>query len=293
MANSIALSKIYTNLLDEVYKNSALTAVLESDASLARAGANANEIVIPKLSMSGLADYKRNSGYVNGDVTLNWETVQFNYERGRMFQVDDMDNEETQNIAFGRLAGEFIRTKVVPELDAFRFAKYAAVTGAGTATGTLATGEDVIAALRTATSAMDEAEVPMEDRHLFITPTLLGLVEDLDTSKSKEVLSRFATITKVPQTRFYSAIKLNDGTTSGEEAGGYVKASGAVDLNFEIIHKPATLQFTKHAVPKIISPEQNQDADAWKYGYRNYGLCDTYENKAAGIYVHKKAASSS
>ena len=290
MANSIALSKIYTNLLDEVYKNSALTAVLESDASLARAGANANEIVIPKLSMSGLADYKRNSGYVNGDVTLNWETVQFNYERGRMFQVDDMDNEETQNIAFGRLAGEFIRTKVVPELDAFRFAKYAAVTGAGTATGTLATGADVIAALRTATSSMDEAEVPMEDRHLFITPTLLGLVEDLDTNKSKEVLSRFATITKVPQTRFYSAIKLNDGTSSGEEAGGYVKASGAVDLNFEIIHKPATLQFTKHAVPKIISPEQNQDADAWKYGYRNYGLCDTYENKAAGIYVHKKAA---
>ena len=292
MANSIALSKIYTNLLDEVYKNSALTAVLESDASLARAGANANEIVIPKLSMSGLADYKRNSGYVNGDVTLNWETVQFNYERGRMFQIDDMDNEETQNIAFGRLAGEFIRTKVVPELDAFRFAKYAAVTGAGAATGTLATGADVIAALRTATSSMDEAEVPMEDRHLFITPTLLGLVEDLDTNKSKEVLSRFATITKVPQTRFYSAIKLNDGTSSGEEAGGYVKASGAVDLNFEIIHKPATLQFTKHAVPKIISPEQNQDADAWKYGYRNYGLCDTYENKAAGIYVHKKASSS-
>ena len=292
MANSIALSKIYTNLLDEVYKNSALTAVLESDASLARAGANANEIVIPKLSMSGLADYKRNSGYVNGDVTLNWETVQFNYERGRMFQIDDMDNEETQNVAFGRLAGEFIRTKVVPELDAFRFAKYAAVTGAGTATGTLATGADVISALRTAISSMDEAEVPMEDRHLFITPTLLGLVEDLDTSKSKEVLSRFATITKVPQTRFYSAIKLNDGTSSGEEAGGYVKASGAVDLNFEIIHKPATLQFTKHAVPKIISPEQNQDADAWKYGYRNYGLCDTYENKAAGIYVHKKASSS-
>ena len=292
MANSIALSKIYTNLLDEVYKNSALTAVLESDASLARAGANANEIVIPKLSMSGLADYKRNSGYVNGDVTLNWETVQFNYERGRMFQVDDMDNEETQNVAFGRLAGEFIRTKVVPELDAFRFAKYAAVTGAGTATGTLSTGADVISALRTAISSMDEAEVPMEDRHLFITPTLLGLVEDLDTNKSKEVLGRFATITKVPQTRFYSAIKLNDGTSSGEEAGGYVKASGAVDLNFEIIHKPATLQFTKHAVPKIISPEQNQDADAWKYGYRNYGLCDTYENKAAGIYVHKKASSS-
>ena len=289
MPNSIQLAKVYTNLLDEVYRQSALTAVLESDASLARQGANANEIIIPKLSMDGLADYSRNSGYVNGDVTLNWETVQFNYERGRMFSVDNMDNEETQNIAFGRLAGEFIRTKVVPELDAFRFAKYAATTGAGVATGALATGAEVIAALRTATSAMDEAEVPMEDRHLFITPTLLGLVEDMDTTKSKEVLSRFASITKVPQTRFYSAIELLDGKTVGEEKGGYKKADGGVELNFEIIHKPATLQFTKHAVPKVISPELNQDADAWKYGYRNYGLCDTYENKTAGIYVHKKS----
>ena len=290
MANSIALSKVYTNLLDEVYQQSSLTAVLESDATLSRQGANANEIVIPKLSMDGLGDYNRNSGYTNGDVDLTWETVQFNYERGRMFQVDDMDNEETQNIAFGRLAGEFIRTKVVPELDAFRFSKYASATGVGLATGTLATGVDVINALRTATSSMDEAEVPMEDRHLFITPTLLGLVEDLDTTKSKEVLSRFASITKVPQTRFYSAIELLDGKSVGEEKGGYKKAELGVELNFEIIHKPATLQFTKHAVPKIISPEMNQDADAWKYGYRNYGLCDTYENKVAGIYVHKKGA---
>lgn len=289
MANSIALSKVYTNLLDEVYQQSSLTAVLESDATLSRQGANANEIVIPKLSMDGLGDYNRNSGYTNGDVDLTWETVQFNYERGRMFQVDDMDNEETQNIAFGRLAGEFIRTKVVPELDAFRFSTYASATGVGLATGTLATGVDVINALRTATSSMDEAEVPMEDRHLFITPTLLGLVEDLDTTKSKEVLSRFASITKVPQTRFYSAIELLDGKSVGEEKGGYKKADLGVELNFEIIHKPATLQFTKHAVPKIISPEMNQDADAWKYGYRNYGLCDVYENKTAGIYVHKKA----
>ena len=289
MANSIALSKVYTNLLDEVYQQSALTAVLESDASLARQGANANEIVIPKISMDGLADYSRNSGYVNGDVSLTWETVQFNYERGRSFTVDDMDNEESQNIAFGRLAGEFIRTKVVPELDAFRFAKYASVVGAGIATGALATGVDVIAALRKATSDMDEAEVPMEQRHLFITPTLYGLVQDMDTTKSREVLARFASITQVPQTRFYSAIELLDGKTLGEEKGGYKKADSGVELNFEIIHKPATLQFTKHAVPKIIAPAQNQDAVAWKYGYRNYGLCDTYGNKAAGIYVHKKA----
>jgi len=48
MANTIALAKKYVAMLDEVYKLAALTADLESDASLAREGANTNEIVIPK-----------------------------------------------------------------------------------------------------------------------------------------------------------------------------------------------------------------------------------------------------
>lgn len=72
---------------------SALTGVLESDSSMSKAGANVNEIVIPKIDMNGLADYDRNSGYVKGDVSFTWETKQFNYERGRMFTVDNMDNE--------------------------------------------------------------------------------------------------------------------------------------------------------------------------------------------------------
>ncbi len=291
MANTIALAKKYVALLDEVYKETAKTAVLESDASLAQQGANANEIIIPKLDMDGLGDYDRNSGYTTGSVTLTNETVKFNYERGRMFQVDAMDNEESQNIAFGRLAGEFIRTKVVPEIDAFRFATLSGIPGISkVATGTtLADGAAVITALRAATNKMDEDEVPMEDRILFITPTLYGAVQDLDTTKSKEVLARFSQVIQVPQSRFYTAIDLKDGKTEGEEAGGYIKAITGKDINFIIAHKPAVIQYTKHAVPKIITPELNQDADAWKYGYRNYGLEDVYENKVAGIYLHHKA----
>lgn len=291
MANTIALAKKYVALLDEVYKETAKTAVLESDASLAQQGANANEIIIPKLDMDGLGDYDRNSGYTTGSVTLTNETVKFNYERGRMFQVDAMDNEESQNIAFGRLAGEFIRTKVVPEIDAFRFATLAGINGISkvAAGATLADGAAVITALRAATNKMDEDEVPMEDRILFITPTLYGAVQDLDTTKSKEVLARFSQVIQVPQSRFYTAIDLKDGKTEGEEAGGYIKATAGKDINFIIAHKPAVIQYTKHAVPKIITPELNQDADAWKYGYRNYGLEDVYENKVAGIYLHHKA----
>lgn len=291
MANAITLFKKYISLLDEVYKQSALTTILDSDASLAQQGANANEIIIPKISMDGLADYSRNGGYVGGDVTLTNETVKFNYDRGRKFTVDAMDNEETAGVAFGRLASEFIRTKVVPELDAFRFAAYAGMTGISkVATGaSLADGAAVITALRAAINEQDEDEVPIEERYLFITPTLYGMTQDLDTTKSKEVLSRFTSIIQVPQTRFYTAIDLKDGTTSGEEAGGFAKATDGKEINFLIVHKPAAIQYSKHIVNKVISPEANQESDGWMFFYRSYGLTDVYENKVAGIYLHHKA----
>ena len=299
MANSITLFKKYIDKLDEVYKQSAKTAVLDGDSALVQMGANTNEIIVPKISMDGLGDYSRNGGYVDGDVTLTNETVTFNYDRGRAFSVDAMDNEESAGIAFGKLASEFIRTKVVPEMDAFRFAQYAGTTGISkvSAGATLSTGADVITALRAATTKMDEDEVPMENRILFITPTLDGLIQDMDTTKSREVLSRFSQKILVPQSRFYTAITLYDGKTDtsstdsgvNQKVGGYVKATAGKDINFMVIHKPALLQYTKHTVSKVISPAENQMADAYKFPYRAYGLADVYENKVAGIYLHHKA----
>jgi hypothetical protein len=296
MANSIELANKYSVLLDELHKQEAKTAVLEAPANVVRQGANAHEILVPKISMDGLADYSRSGGYVEGDVNFAYETKAFNYERGRMFTVDNMDNEETQELAFGKLAGEFIRTRAVPELDAFRFAALAEHSGITSASAALTTGAGVIAALRAGTETMDEAEVGDSDRYLFITPTLKGLVDDMDTYKSKAVLSRFAQVITVPQTRFYSGITLLDGTTSGEEGGGYIKraagdnVSAGLDLNFMIVHKPAVMVFSKHIVSKIITPDLNQTGDAWKYGYRSYGITEVYDNKAKGIYCHKSTS---
>lgn len=290
MANSISLFKKYIDMLDEVYKVSAKSSVLDIDGSLVRAGANANEIVIPKISMDGLADYSRSSGYVNGNVTFTNETVQFNYDRGRAFTVDAMDNEETAGLAFGKLSSEFIRTRVVPEMDAVRFATYAGVTGIGSATGALANGLDVLAAITVANNAMDEAEVSADGRYLFITPTLHNLINAVDSYKSKAMLDKFAGVVDVPQSRFFTAVDLYDGKSSGETVGGFVKdPSSGKNINFMIIQKSAVIQFTKHTVNKVISPADNQESDGWKFFYRAYGLTDAYENKAAGIYLHKSS----
>ncbi len=290
MANSITKFEKYINVLDEVYKVASVTAILDGNDRLVRMGANANEIIIPKMSMDGLADYSREGGYVGGDVTLTNETVTFNYERGRSFTIDAMDNEETAGVAFGQLSSEFIRTKAAPEIDAFRFAQYAAVENINSASATLDDAEQTLAALIVAQNTMDEAEVPTETRILFITPALYNGVMNLDTTKSRAVLDSFAQIVKVPQSRFYTAIDLFDGTTSGETAGHFAKDAEAKNINFMIIEKSATIQYQKHLVSKVVTPEENQTADAWKFFYRSYGIADVYENKTAGIYLHKATA---
>lgn len=291
MPNAITLFKKYIDKLDEVYKQSALTVDLDADSTLVQAGANANEIVIPKMQLDGLADYSRNSGYVGGDVTLTNETVQFNYDRGRKFNVDAMDNEETAGVAFGRLSAEFIRTKTVPEMDAFTFAKLAGTTGISKATaGTYADGNAWLAALVAGQSKLDEDEVSAENRILYITPTGYNAIHAVDTTKSREVLASFSKIVKVPQSRFYTAIDLYDGTSSGETAGGYIKdATNGKDINFMIVQKDAVIKYPKHVVNKVVTPEANQTNDGWMFFYRAYGLVDVYENKVAGIYLSNKA----
>ena len=93
MANTFILAKNYTELLDEVYKLSSVTADLTGDPAMARAGVNVNEICYPQIEVSGLGDYDRKSGYTNGSVNLQWKTTSFNYDRGTKISVDAMDDE--------------------------------------------------------------------------------------------------------------------------------------------------------------------------------------------------------
>ena len=288
MANSITKFKAYIDKLDTVYQQASATSILDADADTVRMGAKAGEFLIPKMSMDGLADYSRSNGYVKGDVTITYETKSCNYDRGRKFSVDAMDNEETAGIAFGKLASEFIRTKVVPEMDAFRFAKYASATGIlSAAEATPTAGTSVLTALQTAVNAQDEAEVNVDGKILYITPTLLTLAKNVDTTKSKAILDRFEKIITVPQTRFYTAIDMKDGTSSNETAGGYAGATGGYKINFMIINRDAVIQFGKHTVNKVITPEENQTDDGYMFFYRAYSIAETYENKVKGIYLNR------
>lgn len=290
MANTIVLAKNYVPLLDEVYKRESVTADLTGDPAMARAGANANEIVYPQIAVTGLGDYDRNSGYTQGTVDFKWQTAKYNYDRGAKLSVDAMDNQETYNLAFGMAGAELMRTKVAPEADAFIFATLAGIDGISKGEAkTLADAKAFLEELLLAKNKMDDDEVPEEGRILYATANLLNGLMMLDTYKSKEILSHFAIKKAVPQGRFYTAIDLLDGKSAGEEAGHYKKADAGKEINFMIIHKPAIIKHDKHVVSNVIPASANPDADADIVKYRKYGLVDVYKNKVAGIYLSHKA----
>jgi hypothetical protein len=291
VTNTIALASRYLPNLDEIYKASSKTAILDTANERVR-WEGAKTAYLFHTAPVGLANYSRNAGFVPGDVTGSWEPYTIEQDRGRSFMIDVMDNDETLGMAFGTLVGEFERTQVIPELDAYRFAKYASgAAAAQVITETLSAGAATIASIDGATAALDDAEVPYEGRILFVNPTTYRLIKsgvtrmvmngDNNVNYNVEMYNDMRLIT-VPTGRFNTAVTLNAPTTSAA-AGGYTASGDAI--NYMIVHPSAVLQVVKHAIPRIFSPEVNQEADAWKFDYRVYHDCFIEAQKTNGIYV--------
>ena len=298
MTTSIALAQKFMPILDEIYKVASLTAGMDAPTKPIEFG-GANVVNVFKTSIVGLGTYSRASGYPAGDVTGTWETLTLAASRGRAFSIDRMDKEETLGQAFGTVAGEFVRTGVVPEVDAYRFSKYASwsgITEIGTP-ATLDTAAKVIAAFDVAMGQLDSDEVPPEGRKLYISTVCYNLLKaslsrtlgnEITADRRVKMLDTVEVI-PVPQTRFYKGITLDAGGSSS--AGGFAKTgSTGRDLNFLLLHPTAVLQTTKLAAMKIFSPEENQTADAWLFQYRLYHDAFVYDNKVKGIYSHIKAS---
>jgi len=233
MPNSIEFAKCYIPIIDEVYQNASVSRILTSSGRIVRSTHNAREIMIPKISVSGLGDYTRDQGYKTGNINLEYQTRQMNYDRGIKITADVMDVAESGvEDCFFEAGAELQRCHVAPEADAFTFAQIAGHAGIGSSVDDFgsATATDVLAKLRDVTSLMDEHQVTEGARYLFITPTLKGVLDDYsyaNPTRSNRVLERFKEIIEVPQSRFYTAIDLLSGD---DDQFGYQKAAGDYEL---------------------------------------------------------------
>lgn len=302
--NTLATATLFQQTLDQVVVQEALTGWMEANAGQVLYNGGA-EVKIPKIALQGLGKYDRKSGYNQGSITLSYETKTMTQDRGRKFQLDAMDVNETNFVATAAtVMGEFQRVHVVPEIDAYRLSKLitAAITLDTNVTYSYTPAEaTILKEVKKGISKIRNAGYNGElvihmtaDALLELETALAGKITDVTFSQGG-IDTRVPSVDKcpiipTPQNRMYSAITLYDGKTVGQEAGGYVKGTDALEANFIIVPRNVPIAISKQDVMRIFDPMTNQDANAWAMDYRRFHDLWTLENKENLIYVNIKDA---
>jgi len=284
-------------VLDEIYKQAAKTSIIEDSTAM---WTGTNKIRLPKISLDGAGDYDRDNGYTRGNISVDYGEYTLEFDRGRSFQIDWVDNDETGFDAFRVAAMEYVRTKEVPEFDATRFAKIASLAGEGLEKD-LGDITNYLDEFETARITLTNNEVSAENRIAFVSPAFMaGLKADLRTSGRYDVQANSTDfnfmvemidgvpVVEVPSQRLWDTIALLDGTSNGEEAGGFAPiATTSKAIHMIYADRSAMKAYMKRYASKIFTPETNIFADAFLIQYRNHHDVIVQDNKVPGIYVLK------
>lgn len=305
MANILEYAKIFQQELDKQVVAEATSGWMEANAGLVKYNGG-NEVKVPKISMDGMGNYDRANGFVDGSVTLEYETKTLTQDRGRTFQLDRMDVDETNFVATaGAVMGEFQRTKVIPEIDAYRYSSIAsqAIAKGRAVGGYTASETDILKKLKYDIAEIYDVagEIPLviilsgAIAQILDTSTeltrQLGVVEFTNgTINTKVKAIDEVPILKVPSARMKTAYVFNDGKTAGQTAGGFVPAAGSKNINWIICPRTVPIAVSKTDKIRIFEPDTNQKADAWKIDYRKYHDLWILDNQFDNIKVNIKEA---
>ena len=306
--NTLAKATLFQRALDQMAVRDATTGWMEANAGQVKYTGGA-EVKIPKLNVHGLGDYDRDNGYVMGSATLEYETRKMTQDRGRKFQLDSMDVDETSFVATASaVMGEFQREQVVPEIDAYRLSKIATEAINANVAGMVQYGYTPGAANTSALRKVKEGITAIRElgyngplvvhaTDRFILELELELANKISVVDFKKggIVTKVPAIDEVPiiptpANRMVTAIKLNDGKTGGQEKGGFEKGESAKDINFEIMPRTTPLAISKQDKMRIFDPNTNQKADAWAMDYRRYHDLWIMDNRLNSVYVSIKDA---
>lgn len=303
MSNTIQYGTQIQNALDQKAIQESCTGWMEANAGQVKYSGGA-EVKIPVLTTQGLADYKRagNAGFVGGDVNFQYKTHTMTQDRGRKFGIDKNDVDETGFVlTASAIMGQFQRDWVIPEIDAYRLSKLATIaTGAsmGEAGYTPVSGT-IVQKIKAGIKAIRQNGY---NGPLVVNITYDALMEvelymagklQSQTFKAGGFNTTCPNIDGVPliptpENRMYTAITLYDGTTSGQEEGGYIKATSAKDVNFIISARTTPLAISKQDDLRIFDPTVNQAFSGWSMDYRRYHDLWVKEQQKKTLWVNTK-----
>ena len=296
--NTMEYASVFMTELDKQLVEKSTTGWMEDNVGQVQYNGGA-EVKIPKMTMSGLGDYDRDGGFAKGAVTVTYETRTLTQDRGRTFQLDAMDVDETNFAATaGNVMREFQNTKVIPEIDAYRYSKiYELAEAAGKTSTYTAAADTVFETLMNDITAVRDVAGECTEIVIAMSAKVAGML-DLAKGGTNVLQSGFfeqgkaeikvkeidgCPIIRVPSARFKTAYTFMDGVENAE--GGFVAAEGAKGINWMILVKNAPVAVSKTDVTRIFDPMTNQNANAWKIDYRKYHDLWIMDNGMDGVLV--------
>lgn len=276
--NSIENATRYSNELDKMFAQKSATGFF-ADNALATKFVGAKTVIIPDVDFQGLADYDRDTGFSRGAITVSNSSYTMAMDRARSLQIDreDMDETGIANLA-GKILGEYVRTKVVPECDAYVLSKLAglSLSRANVIDGDIAAPFEALNSLINEVQAVvgfDEELVAFIDSHVFAA------------LQNSQEISRMITVSDFKQGEINLKVKSLNGVTlipvvsermktaytfQNGAAGGFIPADNARNIYMLVCPKKGAHLVKKTENMRIFTPEQNLDADAYKFDYRIY-----------------------
>lgn len=305
--NTLEMTKIFQQALDKQMLVGATSGWMEANAANVKY-TGGDTVKMPTIEVQGLANYDRDKGFNQGAVTLSYTDYKLTQDRGRTFHLDAMDVDESNFVASaGNVMGEFQRTQVIPEVDAYRYSKIYTLAKAKShvtdsftpsATNILAQLDEEITTIQDTIGDAESLVIIMSTPVRTILNTVKDIEKHLDVTnfKAGAIDTKVRTyneipILGVPSARMKSAYTFNDGSTAGQKEGGFAAEEGAVDINWIITSRRAPIAISKTDKVRIFEPDVNQNADAWKLDYRKFHDLWIPTSRLASVWVNVGAAS--
>ncbi len=276
--NSIENVTKYSNELDRMFTQKSATGFF-ADNALATKFVGAKTVIIPDVDFQGLADYDRDTGFTRGAITVSNASYTMSMDRARSLQIDREDMNETgiANLA-GKILGEYVRTKVVPECDAYVLSKLAglAVTRSNTVEGDVEKPFKALCNLINEVQSVvgyDEELVAFVDNYMYAALQNSSEVSKMITVsdfKQGDINLKVKSINGVAIIPVVSERMKTCYTFNASGAGGFVPGEKAREIYMMVCPKKGAHLVKKTEKMRIFTPEQNVDADAYKFDYRIY-----------------------
>lgn len=239
-----------------------------------------------ELDIDGLGNYDRNLGYPGGNITGSKQRFELTMDRGREFKIDSADHDETGFLVTAAAAMVKFQDKwVIPEVDSYRYSKIYKEVSEKSAANVL---PDAIDATKITDQLADDivqlrdvigGSVPLVIIMSGNTQKYFGREFDRSLDYMNFIMGELHTKVKgldgnpfmiIPSARLKTAYTYYDGVTPGQQQGGFASATDAEDMKWMITPMTAPVAVGKIDKMRAFTPEEYQQADAWKVDYRLY-----------------------